>query len=97
MIQYIVLSTHIYYSIQYILPDQNFVLQREGGFPRILVGRECDPFCCRPLLGDTEVGPINCHETDVEDIPLFLTVKVDLWLRVWQGGRVVRMGMEKKM
>ncbi len=28
MIQYIVLRTHIYYSMQYILPNQNFVLQR---------------------------------------------------------------------
>jgi hypothetical protein len=53
-------------------------LVAEGGFPRILVGRECIPFCHRPLLGDTEVSPINCHETVVEDIPLFLTVEEDL-------------------
>jgi hypothetical protein len=31
MIQYIVSSTHIYYSIQYISPDQSFVLQRQEG------------------------------------------------------------------
>jgi hypothetical protein len=45
-------------------------------------------------LGDTEVSPINCHETVVEDIPLFLTIKEDLraggqggagvWGRVWK-------------
>jgi hypothetical protein len=30
MTQYIVLSTHIKYLTQYILPDQNFVLQGKG-------------------------------------------------------------------
>ncbi len=55
--------------------DTHAQLVAEGGFPHILVGRECVPFCCRPLLGNTEVSPIDCHETVVEDIPLFLTVK----------------------
>jgi hypothetical protein len=44
-----------------------------------------------------EVGPIDYHETVIEDIPLFFTVKVDLWLRVRRGGMGVRMGMEKEM
>jgi hypothetical protein len=36
---------------------------------------------CLPLLGVTEVSPIDSHKTVIEDVPLFLTVDVDLWLR----------------
>ncbi len=46
-------------------------LVAEGGFPCILVGCKCVPFCCRPLLGDMEVSLISCHETVVENIPPF--------------------------
>ena len=67
--------------------DTHAQLIAEGGFPCVLVGCKCIPYCCHPLLGDTEVSPIDCHETVVEDIPHFLTVKVDLWLTVrWGGG-----------
>jgi hypothetical protein len=58
--------------------DTHIRLVAKGGFPCVLVVRKCVPFCHLPLLGDTEVSPIDCHETVVEDIPLFLTVKVDL-------------------
>jgi hypothetical protein len=66
--------------------DTHAQLVAEGGFPSIVVGRKCIPFCRSPLLGDTELSRIDCHETVLEDIPLFLTVKGDLWLRVWRGG-----------
>ncbi len=61
--------------------DTHTQLIAEGRFPCILVGPKCAPFCCCPLLGDTEVSPIDCHETVVEEIPLFLTVGVILHLR----------------
>ncbi len=76
--------------------DTHAHLIAEGGLPGVLVGCECIPFCRRPLLGDTEVSPIDCHETVVEDISLFLTVEVDLWFRVRRGGRGCEVGYEKK-
>ncbi len=60
--------------------DTHAQLVAEGGFPCILVGCKCIPFCCRPLLGDTEVSPIDCNETVFEDAPLYLTVEEDLRL-----------------
>ena len=68
--------------------DTHAQLVAEGGFPRILVGCECVPFSRRPLLGDTEVSPNDCHETVVEDIPLFLTIKEDLREATGGGGDV---------
>jgi hypothetical protein len=62
-------------------------LVAEGGLPCILVGCECIPFCCRPLLGDTEVSLIGCHETVIEETPLFSTVKKDLWEMAGGGQR----------
>ena len=35
------------------------------------------------LLGDAEVGHVDCHETIVEDVSFFTTIEVDLW---WGGG-----------
>ncbi len=51
--------------------DTHAQLVADGRFPSILVGCKSIPFCCCPLLGDTEVSPIDCHETVIEDIPLF--------------------------
>ncbi len=61
------------------------------------MGRECITFCCYPLLGDTEVSSIDCHETVVEDIPLFLIIEYDLRDAAGGGGGGVRRGMEKEM
>ncbi len=66
--------------------DTNAQLVVESRFPCILVGCKCVPFCCRPLLGETEVSPINCHKTVVEDIPHFLIIEEDLWDVVGGGG-----------
>jgi hypothetical protein len=49
---------------------------------------KCVPFCSHHLLMDTEVSPINCHETVIEDIPRFLTVEVNLQLKGWRGAGV---------
>ncbi len=68
--------------------DTHAQLVAEGGFPHIFVGCKCVPFCCRHLLGDTEVSPINCHETVIEDIPPFLTVKANMRLRGRGGAGV---------
>jgi hypothetical protein len=43
MIQYIVSSTHIYYWIQYISPDQNVVLQRT--INQSQPSANCTPYC----------------------------------------------------
>jgi hypothetical protein len=51
--------------------DTHAQLVAEGGFPHVLVGCKCIPICCMHLLRDTEVSSIICHETVIEDIPLF--------------------------
>ncbi len=51
--------------------DTHAQVVAEGGFPRIFVGLECIPFYRRPLLGDMEVSPINCHETVLRTSPFF--------------------------
>ncbi len=79
------------------VPPTHAQLVAEGRFPRVLVGCKCIPFCHHPLLWDKEVSPIDCHETVVVDIPLFLTFKVNLRLRVRRGGGGVRTGLEKEI
>ncbi len=66
--------------------DTHAQLAAEGGLPGILAGRKCVPFCHHPLLGDTEVSPINCHKTVIEDIPPFFIIEEDLWVAVGGGG-----------
>ena len=61
--------------------DTNPQLVAEGGLPRVLVGPEGVSRRRGSLLGDTEVRPVDCHKTVVEDVPLFSTFELDLWRR----------------
>ena len=61
--------------------DRDAQLVSQGGLPGVLVGPEWVSLNRQSLLGDTEVRPIDCHETVVADVPFFSTFEVDLWRR----------------
>ena len=61
-------------------------LVAQGGFPRVLVGREGIPLRRGSLLGDAEVGSIDCHRAVVEHIVCAQSaLEDDLWR--WQRRR----------
>jgi hypothetical protein len=62
--------------------DVNSKLVSERGLARILVGTEEVPLLCDPLLLDTKVCPVDCHQTVISDVIDETALKVDLWFGV---------------
>ena len=77
--------------------DVNTQLVAQGRLPSILVGREGVPLRRGFLLGDAEVGSVNCHRAVVEHIVCAQSsLEDDLWRwrrRRWGGED----GYEKKV
>ena len=72
-------------------------LVAQGGLPCVLVGREGVLLCCGSLLGDAEVGSIDCHPAVIEHVVHTKSALEDnLCLRGWQRGEGEDLMLGKK-
>ena len=59
--------------------DVHTKLVSECSLAAILVGTKKAPLLCNPLLLDTEVGSVNCHEAIVSVIMFKMAFEHDLY------------------